>query len=74
MSQRTLFWIAIIVLLVHVGLFSVVSRMRPLPKTRYIPPPNFGYKERVYIDPKTGEKEIHREIRVSTKLAGEGKK
>ncbi len=71
MSRRTLFRVIVVVLLAHVGLFVLVSQMRPLPRTRYVPPPNFGYKERVYVDPVTGEKEIHREIRVSTKLAGE---
>lgn len=74
MSRRTLFRIIVLVLIAHAGLFALFSQMRPLPKTRYVPPPNFGYKERVYIDPSTGEKEIHREIRVSTKLAGDTKK
>ena len=73
MSRRTLFRIIVLVLIAHAGLFFLFGQMRPLPKARYVPPPNFGYKERTYIDPKTGEKEIHREIRVSTKLAGEQK-
>ncbi len=73
MSRRTLFRIIVLVLLAHIGLFLLFGRMRALPKMRYVPPANFGYKERTYIDLKTGDKEIHREIRVSTKLAGERK-
>ena len=69
MSRRTLFRIVLGVLVAHAGLFLLLGQMRALPKMRYVPPPNFGYKERTYIDPVTGEKEIHREIRVSTKLA-----
>ncbi len=69
MSRQT--WITVVlgVLVFHAGLFLLFGQMRALPKMRHIPPPNFGYKERTYIDPQTGEKEIHREIRVSTKLA-----
>ena len=52
--------------------FAVVGRMRTLPKVKYIPPPNFGYKQTTYVDPATGEKTIEREIRVTTKLAPPG--
>lgn len=69
MTRRTLFRIIVVVLIAHVGLFFLFGKIRPLPKVRNVPPPNFGYKERTYIDPRTGEKEVHREIRVSTKLA-----
>jgi hypothetical protein len=69
MNRRTLFTIVLGALVLHAALFLVLARTRPLPKMRHVPPPNFGYKERTYVDPVTGEKEIHREIRVSTRLA-----
>ena len=53
----------------HVALFAIFGRMRALPKSHYIPPPNFGYAEETYKDVQTGEKLTYREIRVSTKLA-----
>ena len=72
MSRRAIAWIILGVVAAHLAAFSVVSRMRALPKARYVPPPNFGYKQITYIDPATGEKTIEREIRVSTKLAPPG--
>lgn len=69
MNRRTIFTIILGVLVLHAGLFLLMMQMRPLPKFRHVPPPNFGYKERTYVDPATGAKEVHREIRVSTKLA-----
>jgi hypothetical protein len=62
-------WIVAGVIVLHVAAFFVFGRMRALPKARYIPPPNFGYREEVYEDPKTGDRTIYREFRVSTKLA-----
>ncbi len=44
-----------------------------LPKERYIAPPNFGFKEEVFSDPKRGETTYYREYRVSTKLSPAGK-
>ena len=57
---------------VHVAAFLVFGQMHPLPKSPYIPPPNFGVKTTTYVDPQTGEKTIEREIRVSTRLAPRG--
>jgi len=68
-KRRTTLWIVFAVVLAHVAAFLVLGRMRALPKARFIPPPNFGYKEEVYEDPKTGDRTIYREFRVSTKLA-----
>jgi hypothetical protein len=68
-SRRTIVWIVLGAVIFHLGLFLLLGRMRALPKTRQVPPPNFGYKEEVYDNPKTGERTIYREIRVSTKLA-----
>jgi hypothetical protein len=68
MKRRTVIRIVVGVVLFHAVAFAILSQMKPLPKTRYIPPPNFRYKEETYEDPKTGERTIWREIRVSTKL------
>jgi hypothetical protein len=68
-SRRTILWIVASAIVLHLGLFLIFARMPALPKVKYIPPPNFGYKEETYDDPKTGERTIYREIRVSTKLA-----
>ena len=72
MSRRKIAWIILGVIALHIAAFSVVNRMRMLPKVRYVPPPNFGYKQTTYVDPATGEKTIEREIRVTTKLAPPG--
>lgn len=69
MKRRTVIRIVIGVVLLHGAIFLVLAQTRALPKTRYIPPPNFGYKEEYYDDPKTGVRTIWREIRVSTKLS-----
>ncbi len=69
MSRRTLIWIVLGVIVAHIGLFLLFGRMRALPTVRQVPPPNFGYREEVYENTVTGERTIHREIRVSTKLA-----
>ncbi len=69
MSRRTIFTIVLGVIVLHVGLFMLFGQMRALPKTRYIAPPNFGYRAEYYDDPKTGIRTIWREIRVSTKLS-----
>jgi len=67
-SRRTLFLIIGLAVAFHIGLFWYFGRMRALPKSRYVPPPNFGYAEETYKDATTGEKLTYREIRVSTKL------
>ena len=72
MSRRAIAWIILGVVAAHLAAFSVVSRMRALPKANNVPPPNFGYKTTTYVDPATCEKTIEREIRVTTKLAPPG--
>ena len=72
MSRRAIAWLVLAVVAAHLGAFAVVSRMRTLPKSRHIPPPNFGTKTTTWIDPATGEKTVEREIRVTTKLAPKG--
>ena len=72
MSRRAIAWIILGVVAAHLAAFAVFSRMRALPPAKYVPPPNFGYKQTTYVDPATGEKTIEREIRVTTKLAPPG--
>ena len=72
MSRRAIAWLVLGVVAAHLAAFAVVSRMRTLPKSRHIPPPNFGTKTTTWVDPATGEKTIEREIRVTTKLAPKG--
>ena len=72
MSRRKIAWIVLGVVAAHLAAFAIFSRMRALPKARYVPPPNFGYKQTTWVDPATGEKTIEREIRVTTKLAPDG--
>jgi hypothetical protein len=69
MKRRTIFSIVLGVIVLHVGMFMLFGQMRALPKARYIAPPNFGYQLEYYDDPKTGERTLWREIRVSTKLS-----
>lgn len=69
MSRRTILWIVLGAITLHLALFIWLAPVKPVPKTRYIPPPNFGYREAVFEDPRTGEKTTFREITVSTKLA-----
>jgi len=72
LSRRRITWIVAGVILAHVAAFLIIARINPLPKTRFIPPPNFGFKQTTYVDPASGEKTIEREFRVSTKLAPTG--
>ena len=69
-DRRTTLWIVLAIVALHAGAFLVFGRMKALPDARYIPPPNFGYREETYQDARTGEKSVYREFRVSTKLAG----
>ena len=72
MSTRVKFWIVSTVILIHAALFLTLGRARALPRAHRIPPratPNFAYDEDVVENPKTGERTVYREIRVSTKLA-----
>lgn len=56
------------VVLLHVLAFAWLSERQVLPDRPYLAPPNFSARERVVVDEKTGEKLVHREITVSTKL------
>ena len=72
MNRRKLTWIVAGVILAHVVGFLAVARINPLPRTHFIPPPNFGFKQTTYVDPVSGERTIEQDFRVSTKLARPG--
>ena len=73
MKKRTIAWIILGVVMAHMGFFYFFGQLNALPKTKFIPPPNFGYKEETFQDPKTGERTIWREIRVTTRLTDRSK-
>ena len=68
MKRRTWLWILLGVVVLHAAGFLVVAQLRPLPKGRYVPPPNFSMAEGVVTDDATGEKVHMRQFTVSTKL------
>ena len=72
MSRRKIAWIVVCVIAAHVAAFLVIAGINPLPKTHFIPPPNFSFKQTTYVDSLNGERTIEREFRVSTKLAQPG--
>lgn len=72
MKVRTILWIILGAVALHLAGFMVFARMNPLPKVRFEPPPNFGVKEITWVNQETGEKSVERQIRVSTKLAPAG--
>lgn len=69
MNFKLLLCIAMGVFVAHIGVFAIISQLRPKP--RLAPPlkPNFSAKATVFVDEKTGEKTTYREITVSTKFA-----
>jgi hypothetical protein len=68
MSRRTIFYIIVAAVLLHVGLFYFAAHTS-VPKVRQVRRPNFTSNEEVYSDTTTGEKITYREYKVSTKLA-----
>jgi hypothetical protein len=69
MQFRLLLCIAMGVFVAHVGVFMLISHLRPQPPYVAPPKPNFIARSTTIVDPKTGEKTIYREITVSTKFA-----
>jgi len=70
MNLRQIALILTVVALAHAGAFYLVSGWNALPKTPWIPAPNFFAKEMSWLDKATGEMLTYREFQVSTKLAG----
>lgn len=69
MSRRAIFWIIATVVLLHVGAFVWLGRMKPLPKSKYVPPANnFGMRQITQVNEKTGERIVTREFNVSTRI------
>jgi len=66
---KLLLCIAMGVFVAHLGVFMIIARWR---LDRMPPPPPkphvFSVGETIVIDPKTGEKTVHRDFRVSTQL------
>ena len=73
MNAKLLACIAMGVFVAHMAIFMLVQRVRtwndPIPAPP--PRPNFRSAQEEVVDPKTGEKMVHREITVSTQLRPE---
>jgi len=69
MKTSLLFCIVLGVLTAHIGVFMLLSHLRPQPKPAPHPRDNFSVKAASFTDSHTGEKMIYREFTVSTRLA-----
>jgi hypothetical protein len=66
-TGRLLLCIGMGVFVAHLGVFMILSHLRPQP-----PKPlknNFTVRSQVVVDRETGEKTVYREITVSTRIA-----
>jgi hypothetical protein len=68
MDFRLVLCIAMGVFVAHLGVFMIIEQLHPKPSPPPPPKPNFSAKATTYVDAKTGEKTIYREITVSTKF------
>lgn len=68
MNRTTIFFIAVGVLALHGALFWLIANEKVLPKTPFVPRPNFVSMSSETTDPETGGKVIYREFTVSTKF------
>jgi len=68
MDIRLIFCIAMGVFVAHLGVFMLIEQIHPRPLPPLPPKPNFTSRATTYVNPKTGEKTIYREITVSTKF------
>jgi len=71
MNFRIVCCIAMGVFAAHIGVVMLIAQFRPKPHYTLPPKPNFTAQSTVFVDSKTGEKTIYREITVSTKFAPE---
>jgi hypothetical protein len=67
-NLRLLLCIAMGVFVAHIGVFMLLSHLRPKAKSVPPPQPNFSARATVWVNAETGEKTVHREITVSTKF------
>ena len=74
MNVKIFLCIAMGVLVAHIAVVMIIFHFRTDSLPSGPPPPvrNFRVAEEKFIDPATGERAVHREIRVSTKLAPGG--
>jgi hypothetical protein len=74
MNIKIFLCIAMGVLVAHIAVVMILFHFRTdsLPAVPPAPARNFRVAEEKFVDPGTGEELIHREIRVSTKLAPGG--
>lgn len=68
MNGWKLFLVIGAVVVAHVAGFAWLSERQVLPDRPYIAPPNFSARETTVVDERTGERYVHREITVSTRL------
>ncbi len=69
MNLRLLLCIALGLFTTYIGVVMLLQQLRPQARSPLPPKPNFSARSATFVDPETGEKTIHREITVSTKLA-----
>lgn len=69
MNLRLLLCIAMGVLVIHIGVVMIWTRLNPPPKTAPTPKPNFVVRSQAATNAETGEKMIYRDITVSTRFA-----
>jgi len=69
MKASLLFCIVLGVFTAHIGVFMLLSHLRPQPKLTPHPKDSFSVKAASFTDSHTGEKMIYEEFTVSTRLA-----
>ncbi len=68
MNFRLLLCIGMGVFVAHLGVFMILTHLRPQPRTKLLPQ-NFKVRSQMVVDRDTGEKTVYREITVSTRIA-----
>jgi hypothetical protein len=68
MKKRKLVLIIAAVVLAHGGVFYLLKDLKPLPKRKFVSPPNFTMRQSQPIIAETGETLTYREYTVSTRL------
>jgi hypothetical protein len=71
MNLRLLFCVGMGLFTTYLGLVMLWTRFEPTPKSAPPLKRNFSAHAELSVDALTGEKELHREITVTTQLVGE---